>query len=83
MNSNNIIILLLGLCSLYLIKDNLNKYILALIIATVSVGICITKDVILSISLALVAGSLYTLFFQKKVESYEEFKINKEKKLKY
>ena len=77
MDSNDLIIIIIGALSLYLIRKYLNKYILVLIIATTLVGICITKKIIYSISIALILGSLYTLMFNKKPTSFEEFKIHK------
>ena len=77
MDSNNLILLLLGVASLYLIKDYSNKYIGILILGTILVGMCITNDVMLSISLGLISGSLYTLIFQKRSESYENYKKRK------
>jgi len=77
MDSNNLILLLLGVASLYLIKDYSNKSIGILILGTILVGMCITNDVMLSISLGLISGSLYTLIFQKRSESYENYKKRK------
>ena len=77
MDSNNLILLLLGVASLYLIKDYSNKSIGILILGTILVGMCITNDVMLSISLGLISGSLYTLIFQKRSESYENYKNRK------
>ena len=78
MNFNDYIIIAIAILSMYLMKDFFNKYILVLILATSSVGICITKDVTKSISIGLIVGSLYTLMFTKKTENYAEFKIQKE-----
>jgi len=77
MDSNNLIILLLGVVSLFLIKDYSNKSIGILIFGTILVGMCITNDVLLSISLGLISGSLFTLIFQKRSESFEDYKKRK------
>tara|TARA_B110000211_G_C14053799_1_gene542390 strand:+ start:1156 stop:1404 length:249 start_codon:yes stop_codon:yes gene_type:complete len=78
MDSNDLIIIVIALISVYLIRNYINKYVMGLIIATALVGICITKNIITSISIALILGSLYTLMFNKSAVSYEEFKIRKE-----
>lgn len=81
MDSNDLIIIIIALISLYLIRNYINKYVILLIIATSLVGICITKKIVTSISVALILGSLYTMMFNKKPISYEEFKVRKEKNL--
>ena len=42
------------------------------------VGICVTKKIVVSIAIALIMGSVYTMLFNKNPMSYEEFKIRKE-----
>lgn len=81
MDSNDLIIIIIALISLYLIRNYINKYVAILIIATALVGICVTKKIIASISIALILGSLYTMMFNKNPTSYEEFKVRKEKAL--
>jgi len=81
MDSNDLIIVIIAIISLYLIRNYINKYIIVLILATALVGMCITKKIITSVAIALILGSIYTMMFNKSPISYEEFKIRKEKKL--
>ena len=78
MDSNDLILIIIAVISMYLIRNYINKYITVLIISTALVGICISKKIIASISIALILGSLYTMMFNKKPVTYEEFKIRKE-----
>tara|TARA_B110000967_G_C18520017_1_gene380590 strand:+ start:250 stop:513 length:264 start_codon:yes stop_codon:yes gene_type:complete len=78
MDSNDLIIIIIALISLFLIRNYVNKYVVVLIIATSLVGICVTKKIVVSIAIALIMGSVYTMLFNKNPMSYEEFKIRKE-----
>ena len=78
MKVNNIFVIVLGILSFVLIKDFANKYIVGLILATTLVGMCITKNIVMSVSFGLISGSLYTLFLQQRPIKFEEFKIRKQ-----
>ena len=79
MNSNNIILLIIGLISIYLIRDKLNNKLLQIILlGTFVVGIAVTKNVFNSLFIACILGSLYSLFVNNK----ETFKTQKKQKTK-
>jgi len=81
MDSNKLLVVIMGLISLYLIRNYINKYILLLIGATSLAGVGITKDPLFSVSIGFISGSLYSLFLNKAPESFTEYKLRKEKSL--
>lgn len=81
MDSNKLLVVILGLISLYLIRNYTNKYMVILIAATSLAGVCITKDPLFAVSIGFISGSLYSLFLNTTPESFTEYKIRKEKSL--
>lgn len=87
MDSNNIILLIIGLTSLYLIRDKLNNKLLQMVLlGTFVIGVAVTKNMFNSIFIACILGSVYTLFINNDRENFkssnkkttkEKFKIDK------
>lgn len=78
MDSNNLLLLLLGVISVVLSRKYMNKIAVILMTVTFLVGCSITKRLVDSLSISLILGSFYTMFFLKHIETYEEFKKSKE-----
>ena len=59
MKSNKLILIILALISLILTFNKLTKTTLILILITIAVGYCVTKDAILSVSVGFILGNIY------------------------
>ena len=59
MDSNRLILIILASVSLLLIAPKLKKYSFGLIVMTILVGFSVTKDIVLSICVALILGSIF------------------------
>jgi len=59
MDSNRLILIILASVSLLLIAPKLKKYSFGLIVMTILVGFSVTKDIVLSVCVALILGSVF------------------------
>ena len=60
MDSNRLILIALASISLLLITPKLQKHSLGLIAITVLVGFSVTRDIVQSVSVALILGTIFT-----------------------
>ena len=78
MDSNNVLLLVIGIISFYLSSKYINNFVLIMVGATFLVGLAVTKKILVSLSISLILSSMYTMFFLKNIETYEEYKKTKE-----
>lgn len=78
MDSNNILLLVIGIISFFLSRKYVNTFVLMMVGVTFLVGLAVTKKILVSLSISLILTSMYTMFFLKNIETYEEYKKSKE-----
>ena len=84
MKSNKLILIILALISFVLTFKKLTKTTLILILITIAVGYCVTKDIILSVSVGFILGNIYislnTVGNKQNVEGFKSASGKKAKK---
>ena len=80
MNSNKIILIVLALISFILSIPKLKQTSAILIAITIAVGYCVTRDVILSISVGFILGNIYVSLNNVQEQQVEGFKSSSKKK---
>ena len=86
MKSNKLILIILALISFLLTFNKLTKFTSILILITIAVGYCVTKDIILSVSVGFILGNIYislnTVGKREKIENFKSASGKKGKKAK-